>query len=59
MQLNTAADGLFFEIRPLLFTTFEKELKTNETINSILISAMSIGVAVSALLSGAISDRSL
>ena len=59
IQLNTAADGLFYEMRPFLFTTFEKELKTNETINSALISAMSIGLAISALLPGGISDRSV
>ena len=46
-------------MRPFLFTTFEKELKTDATINSALISAMSIGLAISALLSGGISDRSV
>ena len=58
-QLNAAADGLFFEIRPYLFTTFEKELKTNETINSTIFSTMSIGLAITALVCGAMSDRSV
>ena len=58
-QLDDAADGLFFEMRPYLFTTLEKELKTNETINSSIISVMSIGLAITALLCGAISDRSV
>ncbi len=51
------ADGYFFETLPFLFTTFERELGTDEMINGYVLGATSLGVAASAVVAGPLADR--
>lgn len=57
MWLVALSDGMFFEMHPFLFTTFERELDMDELKCGLLISSMSLGVALAAICSGFISDR--